>query len=193
MTQPKSGSLEVATQSPPNLPISLLGCSKSRPHSLLPPSTSTADVRHVPFLPYVTSKIAACPSSSSSSFDSHKRRTHSVESILAWTDRSLLLLGWHPIKSESSRNCFSFCVQVVSLCRQDHMRVVVCPEFSEKRQPGDVELFTLGNWLTHVLCLPEITLPVERTHVVEEDATLPGHPFRQTVSRILGVDQTTKN
>ena len=106
MTQPKSRSLEVATQSPPNSPISLLGCSKSRPHSLLPPSTSTADVRHVPFLPYVTSKTAACPSSSSSSFDSHKRRTQPVESILAWTDRSLLLLEWHPAKSESSRNCF---------------------------------------------------------------------------------------
>ena len=50
----------------------------------------------VPFLPNLTSKIAASPPSSSSSFDSHKRRTHPVESILAWTDRSLLCLSGIP-------------------------------------------------------------------------------------------------
>ena len=52
-------------------------------------------------------KIAACVFSSSSSLDSHKRRTYPVESILAWTDRSLLLLEWRPIKPQSSSNFFS--------------------------------------------------------------------------------------
>ena len=41
------------------------------------------------FLPNVASMVAACPFLSSS--DSHKRRTHPDEAILAWTCRSLLL------------------------------------------------------------------------------------------------------
>ena len=44
------------------------------------------------FLPICFSKIAACEFLSSSSLDSYMRRTYPEESILAWTDRSLLLL-----------------------------------------------------------------------------------------------------
>ena len=49
------------------------------------------------FLPHLTSKIAACPFLLPTS-DSHKGRIYPDESILAWTDRSLLLLEWHPTK-----------------------------------------------------------------------------------------------
>ena len=46
------------------------------------------------------------------------------------------------------------------------MRVVVL------RVVGDVELFIWRNWLVHVFSFPKSTLPVEGTHVVEEDAAL---------------------
>ena len=52
------------------------------------------------------------------------------------------------------------------------MRVVVFPKFFEKCHICDLELFTFGNTLVQVLWSPEFTLPVEGTHVVEENATL---------------------
>ena len=52
------------------------------------------------------------------------------------------------------------------------MRIVVSLEFSEKSQIGDIELITFGNRLVQVLWCLEFTLPVEGTHVVEENATL---------------------
>ena len=51
MVQPRTRGLEVAPQIPCVLhipPISTLGCPRSRAHSRLPPTTTTADVRHVP-------------------------------------------------------------------------------------------------------------------------------------------------
>ena len=53
------------------------------------------------------SKIAACDFLLSSSLDSHQRRTYPVGSIPAWTDRSQLLLEWHPTKPYSSSNSFA--------------------------------------------------------------------------------------
>ena len=50
------------------------------------------------FWPSFTSKIAACEPLSSSSIDSHRSRTYPVESSLAWADRSLPLVEWHPTK-----------------------------------------------------------------------------------------------
>ena len=50
--------------------------------------------------------------------------------------------------------------------------VVVSEEFSEKGQIVDIEPFTFDNRLVQVLWSPEFTLLVERTHVVEENATL---------------------
>ena len=84
-----------------------------------------------PFLPNFTSKIAACDFLSSSSIDSIRRRTYTVESILAWTDRSLLLLEWHPTKARVLKQLFCVCRLAVSFRCQKHMRVVVSPEFSE--------------------------------------------------------------
>ena len=70
----------------------------------LPPMTNATDPRSVKsvaavrsresviassvFSPNFTSQIAACVFSSSSSLDSHKRRTDPLETILAWTSAS---------------------------------------------------------------------------------------------------------
>ena len=90
-----------------------------------------SSIAHSAFLPHFTSKVAACPCSSSSSCDSHKRRTCPVQSILAWTDRSLLLLEWHPTKPQSSSNClfsvgelsvFAAKITCVSLFHQNCLR-----------------------------------------------------------------------
>ena len=61
------------------------------------------------FLPNFTSKIAACEFLSSSTLDSHRSRTYPLETILAWTDRLLLLLEWHPTKASVLKQLFCVC------------------------------------------------------------------------------------
>ena len=81
------------------------------------------------FLPNFTSKIAAWENSFAFPFDSQRRRTWNVESILTWTDRSLSLAEWHPTKPQSSKQLHCVCRQTVRLCPQENMSTVVSPTF----------------------------------------------------------------
>ena len=52
------------------------------------------------------------------------------------------------------------------------MSIVVSPKFLEDRQLSDIEFFALSNRLVQVLKFPELTLTIEGTQTVEEDAEL---------------------
>ena len=77
------------------------------------------------------------------------------------------------------------------------MRVVVTPDFSDKRHPrvfGHVELFFWGNWLINILSFPKFTFPVEGgccsgTLTLCEGRRL-GLPLSRTVGRRFGNIQT---
>ena len=93
-----------------------------------------------------------------------------MESILAWTDRSLFLLEWHPTKPWSSSNYFA------SKLSASAVRITCALLFPQNSLRSDksatFELLTFGTRLVQVLWSPQFTLPVERTHIVEENATL---------------------
>ena len=137
-----------------------------------------------PLLPNFTSKIAACVFLSSSPLDSHRRRTYPVESILAWPDRSSLLLERHPTKPWSSNNCLASVGKLSASgnielftfgnrLSESHARKLFLQNSLRNDKIGNIELFTFGsNRLVQVLWSPEFTLPVEGIHVVVENATL---------------------
>ena len=78
-----------------------------------------------------------------------------MDSFRAWTDRSLLLLEWHPTKPYSTTNFFSS----VGKLSASAVKITIV-------------LFLLADGLVQVLWFPDFTLPFKGTHIVVEGATL---------------------
>ena len=133
---------------------SLKSCSAER--------SRDASVALFVFSPNLTSQIAACPFLLSTS-DSHKSRMYLDESILAW--RQIIASAREAShKAIAMKQLLCVCWLAVSLCRQDHMRVVVSPVFFEKRQVrivGNVEHFIWRNRLINILRFRKFNLSVE--------------------------------